>query len=384
MQNNMRSNESPMDFQYDNPVRQVPGSPFTMAGLGKELNFQVDSNPLKRDWPASPSKAPVFSWNTPSANATAAGARTGNVVQTPRHLAQHRGTMTAMEETPQTDDGAAAGGAETASDRDSPIGRHGYGHDLQPKSKRNKLSDLARLKLRKQRERRRLRDALSDDDEDNDRYSTHYRHGKRDSSGQVHDTATGTTAAGGGWSLDAHRDIPYIASGYLQLGFNLFVLGVVLYFAVVFIRTIQADVGKKVEEYSAEILAEISQCSREYLENRCSPDQRVPAMQMACQAWERCMERDPGTVGRARVSAETFAEIVNSFIEPISYKTMAFCALLLFGSLGISNAAFGLVRSNAAARHRQLAAHNSMGDGMHGAQPATFMIQATPHRGSKG
>jgi Di-sulfide bridge nucleocytoplasmic transport domain len=34
------------------------------------------------------------------------------------------------------------------------------------------------------------------------------------------------------------------------------------------------------------------------------------------------MNRDPTVVGRARVSAETFAEIVNSFIEPISYKTM--------------------------------------------------------------
>lgn len=34
------------------------------------------------------------------------------------------------------------------------------------------------------------------------------------------------------------------------------------------------------------------------------------------------MNRDPTVVGRAKVSAETFAEIINSFIEPISYKTM--------------------------------------------------------------
>lgn len=76
------------------------------------------------------------------------------------------------------------------------------------------------------------------------------------------------------------------------------------------------------EEYSAEILQEISQCSRDYIENRCAPDMRVPAMEMRCIAWEKCMNRDPSQVGRARVSAETFAEIINSFIEPISYKTM--------------------------------------------------------------
>lgn len=71
-----------------------------------------------------------------------------------------------------------------------------------------------------------------------------------------------------------------------------------------------------------EILQEMAICSKEYLENRCAPNTRVPAMEKACSAWEKCMNRDPTVVGRARVSAETFAEIINSFIEPISYKTM--------------------------------------------------------------
>ena len=97
-------------------------------------------------------------------------------------------------------------------------------------------------------------------------------------------------------------------------------------------------------------------CSKEYLENRCAPNTRVPAMEKACLAWEKCMNRDPTVVGRARVSAETFAEIVNSFIEPISYKTMVssqydlmahskiFCLLGIFGTVFLSNFAFGLLR----------------------------------------
>ena len=378
-----------MDFQYDNPVRQVPGSPFSLAGLGKELNFQVDSNPLKRDWPASPSRAPpVFSWTTPQQpqhqqqqqqQQQHVGSTQTRGVQHSQ-LSQHRGGSLGigLEDTPQTDDA----GVDTVSEQDSPVQRLDASHHG-TKPRRSKLSDIARLKLRRQREKRRLRDALSDDDDydNHDRYGRHNdRRGRDDGDGR-RITSTTPHTAGASWSLDAHRDLPYIASGYLQLGFNLFVLGVVLYFIVVFIQTVQSDVGKKVEEYSAEILAEISQCSKEYLENRCSPDQRVPAMQMACQAWERCMERDPGTVGRARVSAETFAEIVNALIEPISYKTMAFCALLLFGSLAISNAAFGLVRSSSSSsRHqRDLMHHGAGGDGGP-IQPATFMIQATPHR----
>lgn len=239
------------------------------------------------------------------------------------------------------------------SDPDSPI------PTLSRSSKRNKMSDLAKIKL-KRRRRKHLKDLAHEhysDEEDLDdalkSSSKSTKHSNDDRS----------------WNLKARSDLPYIASGYLQLIFNLCLLSVLLYFLVSFILTIQADVNKKVEEYSAEILSEISICSKEYLENRCSPDQRVPAMQMACQAWEKCMDRDPALVGRARVSAETFAEIVNSLIEPISYKTMIFCLVLLFGSLFISNFAFGILS------HQQSPASGHYLNGQ-SAMPATFMIQA--------
>lgn len=44
------------------------------------------------------------------------------------------------------------------------------------------------------------------------------------------------------------------------------------------------------------------------------------------------MDRDPTKIGRARVSAELIAEVVNSFVEPISWKTLVstqFARLLL-------------------------------------------------------
>lgn len=34
------------------------------------------------------------------------------------------------------------------------------------------------------------------------------------------------------------------------------------------------------------------------------------------------MNRDPLAIGRAQVGAETFAGVVNSFVDPISWKTM--------------------------------------------------------------
>lgn len=59
------------------------------------------------------------------------------------------------------------------------------------------------------------------------------------------------------------------------------------------------------------------------------------------------MQRDPKEVGRLKVGAETLAEILNKLIEPLSYKTMAFGTVLLFGTLFLSSAAFGLVKGRA-------------------------------------
>lgn len=58
-----------------------------------------------------------------------------------------------------------------------------------------------------------------------------------------------------------------------------------------------------------------------------------------------CMNRDPTEISRTKLSAETIAEIINSFVEPISYKTMIFFCMFTFGLLFVSNAAFGIARS---------------------------------------
>ncbi|CAG8730405.1 39175_t:CDS:2, partial [Gigaspora margarita] len=69
-------------------------------------------------------------------------------------------------------------------------------------------------------------------------------------------------------------------------------------------------VDVKVDEYSQEMLKSISECSKNYLENRCAPGDRVPAL-------ERFNTR-------AKISAEAFGEIINNLMEQFSYKTMLF------------------------------------------------------------
>lgn len=122
--------------------------------------------------------------------------------------------------------------------------------------------------------------------------------------------------------IETHPALPHILSFYAQLLLNVFLVFFFIYIIYSFWSTIRSDVDKKSEEAITDILAEMAVCAQNYRENRCDPSSRAPALESVCNNWERCMNKDPRSVGRARVSAHTFAEIFNSFIEPISYKAM--------------------------------------------------------------
>lgn len=62
-------------------------------------------------------------------------------------------------------------------------------------------------------------------------------------------------------------------------------------------------------------------CQTQFKNNLCDVN-TIPAMVQQCAIWESCMNRDPSTVGRAKVGAELIAEVVNGFVEPISWKTL--------------------------------------------------------------
>ncbi|KAI8983228.1 Di-sulfide bridge nucleocytoplasmic transport domain-containing protein [Trametes punicea] len=123
-------------------------------------------------------------------------------------------------------------------------------------------------------------------------------------------------------------DLPYRLLGYVQVVFNGSLVLIFLYLVLQFILTVQHDVEHRVAEYSMDIVQEIAQCALLHKTNLCAQN-AVPAMAQQCAAWELCMNRDPTKVGRARVSVEVIAEVVNSFVEPISWKTLIFTVVSL-------------------------------------------------------
>jgi hypothetical protein len=140
---------------------------------------------------------------------------------------------------------------------------------------------------------------------------------------------------------------PHLLLGYVRVFFNSALVLGFLYIIVIVIVTVRRDIEEKVATYTggeprirrrisapiklprncAENASEIQHCTSQYLLNKCGPLLEIPHMQQFCDEWERCMQRDASVVGRAKVAAETLAEVVNGFVEPITWKTLV-CALV--------------------------------------------------------
>jgi hypothetical protein len=128
--------------------------------------------------------------------------------------------------------------------------------------------------------------------------------------------------------IESHPNLPHVLSFYAQLALNMFLVFGIMYLIYSFWSTIRSDVDKKSQEAMSEVLAEIAVCAKHWKDNQCDRGSVLPALESVCREWEKCMNKDHKSIGRARVSAHTFAEIFNSFIEPISWKAMVCLTLL--------------------------------------------------------
>ncbi|KAI5480483.1 nucleus export protein Brr6 [Pseudohyphozyma bogoriensis] len=158
--------------------------------------------------------------------------------------------------------------------------------------------------------------------------------------------------AGGGMSQPEkwlNSNTPYTLLGYLQFASLTLLLVLLLFLALLFLYTLYTDVQMRLHTLQQEIRAEILGCARDYVNNRCEPATRIPAMEARCSGWEECMGREPVVVGKTRVVAETLAGILDGFVDVISFKTMIFVILTLGITIYGSSAALSLLPSRPAA-----------------------------------
>lgn len=137
----------------------------------------------------------------------------------------------------------------------------------------------------------------------------------------------------------------YVLSSYLQLAVNTIVSAYALHIVWSIVAAIRKDVSHKLSQHANNLLVEIASCERSYKENKCHPDEIVPALEKWCAYWEQCMKQDPERGGNvSSLGAQTIGMVITSLIEPLSFKTLSVFAsavLLVY----VYNFGFGYIRA---------------------------------------
>ncbi|ESZ93077.1 hypothetical protein SBOR_6552 [Sclerotinia borealis F-4128] len=351
-----RTGEGPMDFEWqDKGGPMDPKSPFlqfTAMQFGNTSSKPTNSFLAKSSTPAPAFRNPAFTTPrkpyTPDNFSEASG-----IESSPGETADAEDTP----ELPKTTNKTMTTFSSHVSSRKPLFGKYGANYKGTSPGVRQ---DLRRIKLGGQpiakKRKRQHRDEREDEAMGIVRH--HRKESASDSESESGDSrpnsrSTEGNQAGGkpNWfssflsGIESRPNLPNILSYYAQLALNTFVVGLIMFGVYTFWTTIRSDVDKASQKATAEVLNEMASCAKQYAENRCEPSMRLPALETVCNNWETCMTMDPNSVGRARISAKTFAEILDSFIQPISYKAMIFVALILTLSIAVNNMAFGMFRS---------------------------------------
>ncbi|KAF2133542.1 hypothetical protein P153DRAFT_428493 [Dothidotthia symphoricarpi CBS 119687] len=223
---------------------------------------------------------------------------------------------------------------------------------------RKYYSTKAETRIAKRRSRERKKAFIRDDDE-GDYSDAEHQSPTTPNPAPTHPTTVQQTFAmsvGGFLSwIEAHPHLPSVLSFYMQLAVNTFLGCLFIYLIYSAWSGVMTDVDIESSKHLSQVMVDIAFCTKEYNQNRCSPEERVPHMENVCGVWQTCMDRDPRKIARASVTARTFARIFNSFTEEFSYKSMIFTAIIIFGGFNLSNWAFGIVRSQQAQQQAQAA-----------------------------
>ncbi|KAI5969546.1 hypothetical protein CANMA_001396 [Candida margitis] len=123
-------------------------------------------------------------------------------------------------------------------------------------------------------------------------------------------------------NLTSNTHVPYVLSLYFQLLVNIILWSFMIYLIYICISTIQSDIELKIDEFTIKVLDEIANCSKEYSRNKCHLPERPSIMDEECDQLEKCQNQDPTKIARSEVTIELIAEIINAFVNRLSYKSL--------------------------------------------------------------
>ncbi|RAK94886.1 putative nuclear envelope protein Brr6 [Aspergillus ibericus CBS 121593] len=382
-----RTAESPMDFEWQTRAPGDVTSPFYQLSVqhdNKKRSHSTFDSPEKKTMPAlrEPNSQP-FLFSRPKSQVPETPKAFNPSFMTPRKFDVDFSSGAENMSSPEHADNEDTPDQPSKSHRNSLYSMYGRFAPSPGRGEIPRLNHYSNALARRVQKRRRRDKALDlqlrrDSDDESDRpSSSELKPTKQRQKGQGQEGSTGsrlTSFSDFFALLEAHPNVPSILSWWAQLVVNLSLFSLAVYVVFGFVSAIRSEFEQAAEEESDTILAEMAACAKSYVDNRCAGGDRLPALETVCENWERCMNRDPAKVGRAKVSAHTMAVIINSFVDPISWKAIMFFLATISTVTVVSNWSFRSFR-NRLHQHDYSASYSRQPSGQHPIAPPQFPYQ---------
>ena len=143
---------------------------------------------------------------------------------------------------------------------------------------------------------------------------------------------------------------PNVLSGYIQLFLNLCIVLSIFWAVIRFILMLKNDVDSRIQRLVSAEQMKLKKCERDYIQNNCDPEVRVPALEALCEQWSECMRNSElvdinnYTSMSAKLWAQTLAEVINAFSKEISIRSLAFLFICSCSIIVVTNVAFAFYR----------------------------------------
>ncbi|CCH61080.1 hypothetical protein TBLA_0E00170 [Henningerozyma blattae CBS 6284] len=142
---------------------------------------------------------------------------------------------------------------------------------------------------------------------------------------------------------------PSLVSEWIHLAFNTFFMVILVFFLGKLVFLIKKDVDNKLLQVLDQQKDYFENCKENYNLNDCGSNNVVPALQSVCMDWARCIAKSnsPDYNHRhlsSKLWAETVAEMINAFVDPISIRSLIFILMTVGTIITVSNLAFGSYR----------------------------------------
>lgn len=124
-------------------------------------------------------------------------------------------------------------------------------------------------------------------------------------------------------AISANPQAPIIFSYYLQLFIDTFLGGLVIWTVWGTVKSARNEFIYSADRAKNDKIAEIDACNQQFIANKCAPiSSRLPALQGACNEWDKCMSQDPNSVAGVKASLSHLADIINEFTTRLSWKSI--------------------------------------------------------------